>query len=148
MLALVALVTTGLHAAPAAPATSASGSVQAQADHGDRPRLRAPDPSFLRPSTLYILGEGRRGTWSLVGSTLGAQPCTTPRGSRCVDLAVAQLVITWRPFGSWVSLFTGIGASSGAVVPNPASPVGFRLTAGLMIDLPPLVGWRMLRAAR
>lgn len=116
----------------------------------DRPRLRAPDLSFQRSSTLWILGEGRFGTWSVFGSTLGASPgsgaCHDALGSHCAPVAVAELGIAWRPRGSRVSLFTSVAATSLSAM---RQSLGLQLVGGLRIDLPRwLGGWTMPKPRR
>ena len=109
----------------------------------ERPRLRAYDLSFLRSSTLSILGRGRFGTWSLFGSTLGATPgsqaCRDALELHCAPLALAELGIAWRPHGSRVSLFAAVGvASLGAMQQSLEAMqqnLGVQLVGGLRIDL-------------
>lgn len=107
----------------------------------DRARLHTPELSFSRPSTLYILGKGRFGTWSLVGSNLGiSSGCDDALSIRCTDLVTAQLGIAWRPFGSLVSLFSAVGV---AVVPGIQAPPGFQMVSGVRVDLPSRARWRL-----
>ncbi len=113
------------------------------ADRREGPQVRAPELSFGRPTTLYILGEGRLGTWSLVGSSMGAREgCAGTIAVSCMDLGSAQVGVAWRPFGSLVSLFTAIGAS---VAPGVKAPPGMLVVGGLQIDLPSLLWWRERR---
>jgi hypothetical protein len=123
------------------PATASAPPTLPVSDRGDEPRLRAPDLTFVRPTTLRILGDGRFGTWSLIGSTIG-DPCTVGMSRRCFDLVFAELGIAWRPFGSRVSLFSTVGMVPVTMPPaaslqGPAT-VGFQFVSGLRIDLPVL----------
>lgn len=110
-------------------------------DAAGRPRLHAPDLSFLRPTTLRILGEGRFGTWSLFGSSLGSTPgslgCGDTLGLACAPLALAELGIAWRPFGSRLSLFASVAMVSLASL---RQSLGVQLVGGLRIDLPRWLG--------
>jgi hypothetical protein len=129
----------------AAPAGESSGPdvTGAVDDLGDRVQLRVPELSFGRPSTLYILGKGRFGTWSLVGSTLGGMlGCADVPSVRCLDLATAQGGIAWRPFGSLVSLFAAIGVTT---VPGAQAPPGFMTMGGVQVDLPSRTRWSRSR---
>jgi hypothetical protein len=127
--------------APAAGSTQPT--VAAPVDDGsDGPKLRVPELSFWRPSTLWILGKGRWGTWSLVGSMLGnMQGCSATIMARCLDVASADVGIAWRPFGSLVSLFSTIGVG---LVPGSSAPTGFQAMGGLRVDLPSRTQWRRL----
>lgn len=110
-------------------------------DDVDRPQLRTPELSFLRPTTLRILGEGRLGTWSLFGSTIGASPgsaaCQDALGPRCAPIAFAELGIAWRPHGSRVSLFAAAAMVSLAAM---RQSMGAQVAAGLRVDLPRWLG--------
>lgn len=108
-------------------------------DGGAAMRLQQRELTFARTSTLYILGKGRLGTWSVIGSSVGGTLGCSNMAVRCFDLAVAQVGIAWRPFGSLVSLFSAIGVS---VVPGTYGPPGFQVTSGLRVDLPSRLGWR------
>jgi hypothetical protein len=138
-----------LGVAPPEPAAEFAGSAQPAlvvplAGRSDGQRLRAPDLSFGRLFTLRILGHGRFGTWSLIGSTVG-QSCSASAGARCIDIAIAETGIAWRPFGSRVSLFSAVGLASALGMRSPGgsrAPLGIQLVGGLRIDLPSRGGRR------
>lgn len=105
-------------------------------------RLRVPPFAFTGPTTLRILGQGRFGTWSLLGSTLGQRACALVPNGRCLEIATAWLGLSWRPLGSPMSLYVAAGIDSTTMLPTsmlPGStlqPMIGRASVGLTIDLP------------
>lgn len=127
--------------APARAAPEANAGVPTPADDLSS-RLRPPSLSFRAPSTLHILDRGRFGTWSLMGSSFG---CLDAAEISCLDVATAWLGVAWRPIGTRLSLFAGLGVSSAGSVPNAPTPVGARPMVGVSIELPSRRGWSLLR---